>query len=883
MRVCWSATVREHLRPCLRVMAGVGLLAMLRPCPSVRADPNVGEARSPIRDADRVYTVVAGEGDGTSTVANPANLGFLKAVNGILDVAFTDPRAHRRGSGAGAFVGIPLPFRILALGIGYQYLWPRQDPGGQATILQRADEAYSKITIALAVPLLRWVRGLSAGVSYSRLAGHRNLYADDVNQVDLAIGYRPTRFLALGLVVRGVNTPMMRRAPASTAQTGTTLPMTLDPELAFRPFGVPTLELAFGARIAPFAPADDVRFVTHTVDPRGRLFLDFPGFRVFAEAERYRHLQLEGELDAVRVMAGIQLDFAHAGVAVAGQFGTADMPFTGGAGRLRVSEERYRELATSPRVVTRFGASDYRGEDGMWKLVTLLDRLGERKAVVVLETREMTWGWAQTEEVREAVLRARARGATVVAYLEGASLRSYFLASAADRVVAHPHTSMFVIGMHLQQLYFGKLLERLGARAEFVRIAEYKGRPEVFSQERASEPVARQRALVLTDTWNHVLRLIARDRGQDPRVLSRMIDEAPHAPKQALRLGLVDALAFPDELDRELERWLRRRVRIEKPSERPEHALAYGPGPRIAVLRVEGDLLDGRSFDIPLVARKIAGSDTLTREIERLSEDPGVRAIVVRLDTPGGSVTAADAIARQLDLARKNKPVVISMGNQCASGGYYVATAGQYIFADATTTTGSIGIFFPKVDLTGTLALFGIGVDSYSLGARAGLRSWFKAYTPDERDAIARNIEEAYDIFVDRVAKARAMTPAKVDNVARGRIWSGVRAIDVGLVDAYGGLREAVIRARAMAGLRHDQGEVESFPKQPSLLEQIRSLFGLEIPNPLSPRVAPSRGLDVSPRLPEPLLSVLRELPASLWLLPAPEPLAVNPEPAVVR
>src|SRR5690606_20311413 len=153
---------------------------------------------------------------------------------------------------------------------------------------------------------------------------------------------------------------------------------------------------------------------------------------------------------------------------------------------------------------------------------------------------------------------------------------------------------------------------------------------------------------------------------------------------------------------------------------------------------------------IPILGRRIAGSRTLTKQIEKLRKDPSVRAVVVRIDSPGGAVSAADAIARELDLTRKEKPVVVSMSSACASGGYYIATAGQYIFADATTVTGSIGIFYPKMDLSGTLEKLGVGVDEFDFGKHAGMRSWFRPYTDDEREATLRDITSSYEIFTGR-------------------------------------------------------------------------------------------------------------------------------------
>ncbi len=860
-----------------------GLVLAWRPGVAL-ANPNEGEARNLLREGDRVYSVVAGEADGSATVQNAANLGFLRGVNGILDASFTAPAARRRGSAVGAFVGIPLPWQIAALGFGYQYLWPVQ-PGQAGAIpnddLARADEGFNKASFALAIPFERWVRGFSVGLTYSRLFSRGNYWAAGVNQVDVGVSWRANRVLALGLVARGLNQPRVDADVAGVLQDPAIaqMPIVLDPEVALRPFGKSGLELALGTRISTAEPAIG-RFAEFAFQPRGRVLVNLDGVRVFAEAERFafqRELVGEPE-DALRISAGLGFDLGHVGVAGGANLGVAGNTsvFDGGSARVRISQERYPGVRTRPRKVTRFEMSKYRGDRGTYRLVRQLDALADAGGgVVLLEMRGVRFSYAQAEEVREGLLRLRARGGVVVAYLQGGNLGTYFLASAADRIIAHPHQALSIVGMSIRTFYYGELLARLGARAEFLRIAEYKGTPDVYSRDTASEPVAAQRRLMLMDVWNHVLRLIARERGHEALVVDEWIDAAPHRPPAAMTLGIIDAMAWPDELDESLEGWLGRKVRIAPPDKSPRQAAAWGPPQHVAILYVDGDLVTGPSATIPVLGIKLAGSETLAKQARKLGKDPNVKAIVVRIDSRGGSVTAAQEIARELDLAAAKKPVVISFGTTAASGGYYVATAGDYIFADATTRTGSIGIFYPKVDLSGTLEKLSIGVDIESFGQNATLRSWWKPYSQSERETAMRGIQEGYDVFVERVARARSMTPEQVDRVARGRVWSGVRAVDEGLVDAYGGLREAVIRARRMAGMRADEGGVREYPPVPGPLDQLRALFGLSLDLPLGiGDRAPTSG--AMALLPLPLREALTRLPAALWIAEVPEPLAIG-------
>ena len=864
-----------------------------------------GEGRSLLRDVDRTRTGVAGEADAAAVVANPASMSFLRAIGGAIEGSWTQAAAQRRGSGVGAFLAVPLSLRLfgrsvadnfLALGVGYQHLRPTMAralaSSGPQELSQRqsADMPYSKLSLSLAVPLMRWVPGLSVGLSYSRLWSRSNAAADDLNQFDLALSYRPHRVVALGLVARAINSPRSGRwlgdqeliAPGMTLPQ-VALPLELDPEIALRPIrGARTLEVALGARITP-VPVRDYRFLTPVFAPRGRVEVGGKSLRAFAEAELYARVAEVGPVPGLdlRVMAGLEFDLAHVGLAVAPSLGSGagGMPVAQGfAGKLRLSAERYPSLAERTGEALRITLGGYAGDRGMYRLIEQLERLGEQRGpVVLIELEDLRFGWAQTEELREALLRLRARGGQVAVYLRGGGLKEYFLASAAARIYAHPHARLSVVGLRVEVFFFADLLARLGARAEFVRIAEYKSRPEQFEQRTSSEPSATQRKLLMTDTWNHLVRVIAQGRGVTPQQVAGWIDAAPLQPDAARTLGLVDELCEADELDARLSTWTGRRIELTAPSKRPRHEPAFGPGPEIAVLHIDGTMSDGESLELPLVGSKLAGSKTLTAQIKALRADKRVKAVVVRIDSPGGSVSCADAVARELDLTAREKPVVISMGNIAASGGYYVATAGQYIFSDALTRTGSIGIFRPKVDLSGTLKLFGVGVDELSLGANAGLYSWLKPYSPAERAAAQQGIEAAYQIFVQRVARARAMAPADVDRVARGRIWSGVRAQEIGLVDAHGGLREAVLRARSLARLGPRDGEVRHYPRPPTLVDQIEAVFGLRLPSPLGagvglPAGAPGELVDGA------LLWVLRRLPASLWLTASPEALALSEE-----
>jgi protease-4 len=371
--------------------------------------------------------------------------------------------------------------------------------------------------------------------------------------------------------------------------------------------------------------------------------------------------------------------------------------------------------------------------------------------------------------------------------------------------------------------------------------------------------------------------VIAQGRGVTPQQVAGWIDAAPLQPDAARTLGLVDELCEADELDARLSTWTgRRKVEAHGAEQAAGHAPAFGPGPEIAVLHIEGTMSDGESLELPLVGSKLAGSKTLTAQIEALREDKRVKAVVVRIDSPGGSVSCADAIARELELTAREKPVVISMGNVAASGGYYVATAGQYIFSDALTRTGSIGIFRPKVDLSGTLKLFGVGVDELSLGANAGLYSWLKPYSPRSARRRSRGsrprIRSSSSGWRGRERWPPPMSTAWLADgsgagCGRRRSASSTRTAACG--------RRCCTRARWRGWGRGTArcATIRGRRRWSTRSRRVRAAAALTAGAGVGvPAGAPGELVDGA------LLWVLRRLPASLWLTASPEALALSEE-----
>jgi protease-4 len=240
----------------------------------------------------------------------------------------------------------------------------------------------------------------------------------------------------------------------------------------------------------------------------------------------------------------------------------------------------------------------------------------------------------------------------------------------------------------------------------------------------------------------------------------------------------------------------------------------------VAILYLDGDIVDGRSQHVPILDMRLVGSYSMADAIKQLREDDSVGAVVLRIESPGGSSLASDVMWRELVLLGKRKPLVVSMGTVAASGGYYVASASKNIFALPLTVTGSIGVFYGKADLSGLLDKIGVTVDTYKTAPRADAESLFRGFTEEEERELAHKVDQFYDTFLDRVSASRGMTKAEVDAVGRGRVWMGQQAIEKHLVDHLGGLRDALAAARAAAHLPDDAPIIESPSNRESLLEK---------------------------------------------------------------
>jgi protease-4 len=442
--------------------------------------------------------------------------------------------------------------------------------------------------------------------------------------------------------------------------------------------------------------------------------------------------------------------------------------------------------------------------------------------------------WAKVQELRDALIDFRQSGKQVVAFLEYGGDREYYLASAADRVFMLPTSPLDLTGIASYELFLRGTLDKLGAYPDFVHVGAYKTAVNTFT-ETGFTPEHREMTESLNrDLYEQLVRGIAEARRKTPDEVRRLIDEGPFTAEAAKQAGLVDELAYLDQIDDRVaalkdDEEPRDRVEEENYRRVTPGSLGIRPQSRIAVLYASGVIASGSSTQ-DTVNGAVVGSDTMVEQLERIRDDDSIKAIVLRVDSPGGSAVASDVIWRELSITRDDnpsRPLIASMSDFAASGGYYISMPAQVIVAQPSTLTGSIGIFGGKIAVGEGLGKIGVTTETVQSGRNATLGSPFAPFTPEQRSKIQAFMNSFYDDFVEKAAQSRKKTPAQIHAVAQGRVWTGRQAREHGLVDELGGLDRAIAIAKSRAGIPDDEEvELVAYPPRRTLLEAVSEQFG---------------------------------------------------------
>jgi protease IV len=779
----------------------------------------------PLAEPDRLPAFgrsVAGTDDTYALVLNPANIAFLPAAELRWQGAYLGEALSAPHQGHAFTFGLPLPFSF-GTALRLDLIDP---PAGAFSGV--FPENYQWLTWGLAAsPSDSMAFGFSLQRAYSDGA-----LASSLGSYTLGMSTRPLDVLGFSFVASHVNGPLAGRDVQQLEALGVpnvSLGPSLTTALAVRPFSTRAAEIGIEARYL-MEPS--------VWEPRGTLGIDVPYVG-----------RLQGEFSIVDPGDDLGLRSWKAAATLAVHFNTrhGSSQFEGGAvtgtglgepGSYNfinsVAFRGFRETAAID--VTRY-AIRVRIEDtpGARKHVALLRALWSFAkdpnidAVVFHLKTAPADSLAHVQELRDAVFELRRNGKRTLCHLEDAGGGTLYFCSATNRVVIHPAGGIRFAGLRTRHFYFKGLLDKIGVQADFVRIGPHKSAPEQFTNEQSSDVARADKIDLLQQYERHFVAGTAAGRGLDPAALRTRIATGPFIAEEARAAGLVDGFVFDDQIEREVEKLVGRPVSVVEPKIAPLMPRQFARQPSVAVVYLDGDIVDGRSRTIPFLGMQLAGSYTLAETLEQVRKNPLIRAVVLRVESPGGSSMAADVIWREVQLTAQKKPVVISMGAVAASGGYYVAAPGTRIFANPLTITGSIGVFYGKADVSGLLRKIGVNVEVYKTAPRADAESFFRPFTPEERKELERKVGQFYDLFLRRVAEGRKMSKEAVDRVAQGRVWTGEQAHAAGLVDELGGLRQALEHARRLGDLPDDAPLVELPLVERSLIGRILGIDGIQV------------------------------------------------------
>lgn len=430
-------------------------------------------------------------------------------------------------------------------------------------------------------------------------------------------------------------------------------------------------------------------------------------------------------------------------------------------------------------------------------------------------------GWGKMQELREGIAAVRAAKKPVYAWLQSPGMRDYYLAAGADKVFAGQEDLIDVKGLSLEATYFKGSLDKLGVRVEIEHAGRYKDAGDTFTRTGMSPETRESLDALLDGIYGRILSAVAEGRGKSVEEVRSIVDQGPFVAPRAQEAGLLDGLMY----EREARESLAEAAGVGKDAvvtaRRYLGALPRGKGKRVAVLVAQGDILRVSSGGF-LAEEQAITPRAMGRMIRAIREDNSISGVILRVDSPGGDAVASDEILSELKALSSKKPLVISMSDVAASGGYYIAMTGDPVLAYPDTVTGSIGVIYGKANIQGLYDKLGISTEILKRGANADIDSAVKPLTPDSRRKLREGVEFIYDGFLKRVAEGRKRPVEEIAPVAEGRVWLGADARERGLVDDLGGLTLAVDKIREKAGLGSDEAvRLVVFPERKSLFQQL--------------------------------------------------------------
>ena len=461
-------------------------------------------------------------------------------------------------------------------------------------------------------------------------------------------------------------------------------------------------------------------------------------------------------------------------------------------------------------------------------------KVDNRIGAILLDIDFPSIGWGKAFEMREAIADLRTSGKPVYAYMEIGTNREYYIATAADKIFLPPSGDIYVNGFAAEAMFYKGSLDKLGIEADVIQIGpKYKNAPDRYTKKEMSDGQREVMNAVLDEYFASFTNAIAESRKKSPEDVKALIDAAPYNANQAKSLGLIDDALYREQVDAELKNVLGykedaklKTIKGSEYREIPSDSLGLNNGEKVAVIFASGAISTGRSSS-GTINSDMVGSDTVVEAINEAAENKSIKAIILRVDSPGGSALASDLIWHAIEKAKEKKPFVVSMSDVAASGGYYIACNADRVVAEPLTITGSIGVFMGKPVVKGLYNWLGVSSEYVMRGKNSGLFRETEKWTPAEREKMVQQTNSIYfDNFVPKVSKGRRKSAEEVNTLGQGRVWTGTQAMERGLIDDFGGLEKAISIAKDLAKLPADKDVKRVILPEPKPF--FETLFGSE-------------------------------------------------------
>lgn len=458
---------------------------------------------------------------------------------------------------------------------------------------------------------------------------------------------------------------------------------------------------------------------------------------------------------------------------------------------------------------------------------------------LIVTTQNIQLGFSKAQDIRQAIKEFAAKK-PVYGFIEDGDTLEYYVCSAAPKLYMAPagEGGVNLTGLRAEVPFFKGTLFKLGIEAQMDHVGAYKSASDIWTRDGMSEEHRDATNKLLDSLYDRITSDIAKDRGLTTEKVKALVDRGPLVRTESLEGGLVTALKYRDEFDEQIKKDLNlnelKRIPVAEYKEPTFWESTEGAGSKIAVIYATGAIVSGESAKG--YEENYMGSSTITDALRQARKDSSVKAIVLRVDSPGGSAVASDLIWREVIVTRKEKPVVVSMSDVAASGGYYISMGANKIYAQPSTITGSIGVVYGKFYLKGLYDKIGLNKEVIKRGEHADLFSDYVPFSDDEWDIIHKHMNAIYDTFTSKAAEGRHKTQAQINDVGQGRVWTGDQALKLGLVDALGGMDDAILEAKKLAKIENQKVSFDYYPARKGTLSD---LFGgtqasLQLPEDLT-------------------------------------------------